>query len=91
MHRKIEMSLGYAVVVLLACFGVAIGAGYFYTNHVDRKRAAYEKSARIEADRRWCSVLTTLDSAYQSKMPTTELGRQIADAMHNLTIEFGCK
>lgn len=74
----------------LSMLFVFIG-GVFYTRSVDQKRAAFERAARMEADRRWCSVLNTLDKAYSSNTPTTELGRQVAESIHRLSVEFGCK
>lgn len=61
-------------------------AGVLYTGYVDGQREAAER----EADRRWCQLLEPLDDAYSTVAPTTELGRRVAEAIHNLRVEFDC-
>ena len=58
-----------------------------YTSYVDRRREAAERTA----DRRWCSLMTTLDSAYQAAPPTSEAGRKVAAEIHQLVISLECK
>jgi hypothetical protein len=41
-------------------------------------------------DQRWCVLMTTLDAAYASSVPTTVYGRTIASAIHDLRKEFHC-
>ncbi len=73
------------VTVFLSVMGLAI-AGVLYTSHVDGQR---EKAER-EADQRWCELLNTLDEAYQSGTPTTDLGKRVAAAIHNLRVGLDC-
>jgi hypothetical protein len=47
------------------------------------------KNAR-EAERKWCAIVTTLDTAYSSRPATSPLGRQIAAAMAKLRRDLGC-
>jgi hypothetical protein len=61
-------------------------AGVLYTGHVDGKREQAER----EADRRWCELLGTLDDAYGSTPPSTDLGRRVAEAVHALRVGLDC-
>ena len=61
-------------------------AGVLYTGYVDGQREAAER----EADRRWCQLLEPLDDAYLAGTPSTEIGRQVAAAIHNLRVAFDC-
>lgn len=73
------------VSIVLSVMALAV-AGVSYTSYVDGQR---ERSER-EADRRWCQLLEPLDDAYTTVPPTSELGRRIAEAIHNLRVEFDC-
>ena len=46
-----------------------------YTNHVSQQM---------------CGLLVPLDDAYQKTTPTTELGRNIAHAMHEVRTAYDC-
>lgn len=75
--------------VLLAVFVscLAIGsAGVSYTSWA----VGEQRKAEREADRRWCELLTTLDSAYQAAPPQTETGRRLAADVHKLRSDLGC-
>lgn len=72
-----------AVVASLIVLGVG---SVSWTAYVDHKR---EKAER-ESDRRWCDLLVTLDNAYAAGTPTTEIGRQVAAAIHNLRVDLDC-
>lgn len=86
-----KVRLWYALLVsFLACVVVAgSSVGYAgWVNAESQKRAA---AARVESDRRWCSLLTALDETYQGPpSPTTELGRKVAAEIHELRVAFGC-
>lgn len=72
--------------VVLSMLAVGM-AGVVYTGHVDSRRAAAER----ESDRRWCDLLVTLDDAYRSGTPpTTEIGKRVAVAIHDLRAQLGC-
>jgi hypothetical protein len=43
-----------------------------------------------ESDARWCDLLSTLDTAYSSTPPSTELGRRVAQSIDDLRTEFEC-
>ncbi len=72
-----------AVVVSLLLLG---GLGFWYTNY---SLAEADKTER-ENDRRWCQLLVTLDDAYSTVPPTSELGRRVADAIHALRTDLEC-
>jgi hypothetical protein len=75
-----KVRLWYALLVsFLACLVVAL-ASVGYASYVQRQN-----------DRRWCSLLSDLDSAYQSPpRPTTPTGVKVAAEIHRLRIGFGC-
>lgn len=73
------------VSIVLSVMALAV-AGVGYTSYVDGRREAAER----EADQRWCDLLVTLDDAYGSGTPTTELGRRVAEAVHTLRTELQC-
>lgn len=74
--------VGMIVIAILALLIFSVG----YTTWVDSKRAGAER----EADRRWCQLLSTLDQAYSAVPPSTELGRKVAAAIHDLKTELDC-
>lgn len=73
------------VTVFLSVAALAT-AGVVYTGHVDDKREVAER----ESDRRWCDLLTTLDEAYSSTPPATELGRRVAASIKTLRVQLDC-
>lgn len=42
-------------------------------------------------ERKWCDIVTTLDSAYHQAPPKTPTGQKLASDMHRLKIRLGCK
>lgn len=76
------------LVLATVFFSVALltVAGVLYTGYVDGKREAAER----EADRRWCDLLVTLDDAYGTGTPTTDIGKRVAAAVHTLRVELDC-
>ena len=67
-------------VVTLFVFTVS---GIYYANW------KAERTAR-EGERRWCSLLGTMDSAYQEAPPSTPTGRKLAADIHELHEGFQC-
>lgn len=69
---------GWSLVMVAVMFvAVAIGS-VAYTGHTQR-----------QSDRRWCSLLSSLD---QPDVPaTTERGRQVQLQIHDLRSELGCE
>lgn len=43
-----------------------------------------------ESDRKWCSVVITLDDAWRQSPPTTAAGKTMAANMHDLRRELHC-
>lgn len=81
-----DMPRWYLLVTIVASILVLSICGVGYTTYVDGKRASAER----EADRNWCTLLTTLDEAYSSAPPTTELGRRVAKAIRDLRLRLDC-
>lgn len=81
----------YAIAVsFVAVVAIAL-AGVGYTNYVQDQAQRRTEAERAESDRRWCALLTDLDSAYAtSPGPTTEIGMKVAAEIHQLRIAFGC-
>lgn len=78
--RWYKVAMIVVATVLLLIFNVG------YTTWVDSKRAQTER----ESDQRWCQLLTTLDEAYSTTPPTSELGRKVAVAIHDLRTTLDC-
>jgi hypothetical protein len=91
---------GWYPIVVLGLVMILITAGnIIYTNHVDSERRAAEREALAavqaterEADRRWCTLMTLLDGAYNNPAtpPTSELGRAVAKAVRDIRVDLGC-
>lgn len=79
---------GWWAVTMIVVAVLAIGVGnLWYTNRLDHQ----SDSDNEQNDRKWCTLLTTMDDAYSSgPAPTTEVGRRIAAAIHQLRIDLGC-
>lgn len=82
------------ITTLLTVFvGVflAVGINFAYTRHVDSES---DRDGR-ENDRTWCQLLALLDSqpntGPSTAPPTTERGRQIAAAVHDIRVRLGCE
>jgi hypothetical protein len=69
----------YSLVALLVSMFVLAVAGVVYTRHVQH-----------ESERKWCSLISTLDAAYQSQPPQTQLGRNLAADMARLRRQLRC-
>lgn len=82
LSRPRWMVLVTVVLSMLLVALVAVG----WTGYVDSEREASER----EADRRWCQLLNTLDEAYSTVPPTSELGRRVANAIHTLRVDLDC-
>jgi hypothetical protein len=81
----------YAIAVAFVACLVAAGASIVYASVVQRQAEKRTEAERAESDRRWCSLLVELDNAYHTKPgPTTDVGRKVADEIHQLRIGFGC-
>jgi len=71
---------GWSLVMVLF-FAVLVGAGsVVYSNHV-----------AAESQRKWCSLISTMDEAYSATPPTTEIGRKLARDIKSLRAEFDCR
>jgi hypothetical protein len=44
-----------------------------------------------ESERKWCSIVTTLDSAYRQQPPQTPTGKQVASDMAQLRRSLRCR
>lgn len=76
---RILLTVGVSMMTLAV-------AGVLYTGYVDGQREIAER----ESDRRWCALLNTLDQAYTTAPPTTELGRRAAEEIRKLRTGLDC-
>lgn len=76
----------YAVLAVLVSVLLLGVGGYVYIGHVDGQRERAER----ESDQRWCELLRTLDEAYGAVPPSSELGRRVAAAIHDLRVDLSC-
>ena len=67
-----------AILALLVAAAVGVNS-IVYANRVQR-----------QSNRAWCDLVSTLDAAYRATPPSTPLGRQLAEDMHNLRVRLGC-
>ena len=81
LHSVVIMGVA---MILVTVFNV------FYTQSVDRQSQERREQVERAADQRWCRLLTTLDTAYNTSTPASELGRQVAKAIHDLRTELRC-
>lgn len=66
------------LISLLCAVTVAV-AGIIYTGQ-----------SNAANNRQWCELLTTLDTAYSSTPPQSELGRKVATSITKLKNNFEC-
>lgn len=76
----------YLLVAVVVSMMLLAAAGIVYTNWAIGRQDKAER----ENDRRWCEMLVTLDDAYGSSPPQSELGRRLAADIHKLRIDLGC-
>lgn len=76
----IAVGRAYAVTVL-ALSGLALVA-------VMVVNVAYSKHVQEQADRRWCSLLASLDT--NDPPATTERGRVVQRQLHQLRLDLDC-
>lgn len=66
------------VMVVVCCVATGIGA------------AVYSVNTAREGDRKWCSLVSTLDNAYKATPPVTATGKLMAGQIHQLLQDFDC-
>lgn len=91
-RRPIEINIKgwYPIVVVVAVMVLITAGNIWWTYQVDHKRAEAEERARRESDARWCNLMVTLDDAYSSVTPATEVGRKVAKSIKDLRTDLRC-
>jgi len=96
-HKKIDMTRGLLVWILLAGVLSTIGVSVFsviYTNSVQKQAEHRSEKARELADYRWCSLLETVDVPGQVNQIKDPVQRQRAQLyyarLHQLRVELRC-
>jgi len=79
---------GWERFVYVVSLVAVVVAGVIYINYVDDKRDMAER----ESDRRWCSIVGTIEQAYNdpASPPQSEIGRQLAADFHDLYAGLDC-
>lgn len=77
------------LITLLSAVIVSV-SGVVYTGVTQSKNNEELHQQQIENNRQWCELLTPLDNAYSSTPPATQLGRNVAAAIHKLRQSFEC-
>lgn len=75
----VPRKIWYAVIASYVSGILVTGSGLVYMNHVD-----------TESNRKWCSLVVTLDETYRQTPPTTEVGRKVAVSINGLRQDFRC-
>ena len=81
-HKRNVSEWRKLIMFVVTLFVFVLGSSY-YANW------KAERTAR-ENDQRWCSLLGTMDAAYQQNPPTTPTGRKLAQDIHGLHEGFQC-
>lgn len=71
-------------MVILATVSVLISV------HYSDQQAVRVQRYSDDQNRKWCDIVTTLDSAYRANPPTTTTGKKLAADMHALRERIGC-
>lgn len=78
--HHISRSTWYVLVVIYMSMFAAVGVTMVYAN----------RTAEVN-NRRWCTLLVTLDDGYRAHPPVTDTGRQTAAAIASLRRDFRCR
>jgi hypothetical protein len=73
------------VAVIASSLGFSLAAIGVSKVAIDR-----EQQAREIADKRWCTIIVTLDDAYEETPPQTPAGQNVARAIKGLRGDLGC-
>lgn len=72
----------WSLLIAFASVLAVTFSGIAYSNYVAR-----------ENNRKWCSVLITIDDAYAEALKNPNIspsGRRIGEEFHRLRVQFGC-
>ncbi|MFG3418753.1 hypothetical protein [Micromonospora sp. NPDC048063] len=81
-ERKLRLSLRrswHMLAVGFVCAFLAAASAMVYANRVAR-----------DSERKWCSLIATMDDAYRTTPPQTPAGRKIANDIRRLRNDFHC-
>lgn len=80
----------YAMTVTFVVTIAFAGASVLYANHAAERAAERAEQIDRESNRRWCTLLVTMDEAYRASPPATPAGKTMAAEVTRLRAEFGC-
>lgn len=69
----------YALIVSYVCALVSAIIAIQYANYVDR-----------QSNQQWCTLIVSVDDAYQESPATNPSGKRVAESIHKLRTDFGC-
>lgn len=82
--------LWYALTALVVSCVVIAGVSIQYSNWTRAKTIEETERQQRESDRRWCELLTTMDTAYTEQPPRSPTGTRLAQQISELRTQFGC-
>lgn len=68
-----------SLIMVFVSIIIVTVTGIFYTGYSIRKN-----------NQKWCEFLITMDEAYESIPPTSDLGKKIFRSFHELKINYEC-
>jgi hypothetical protein len=74
--------LASSLVMSLASMGIAL--------HVNAESDRKAEVARVESERKWCSIVITLNDSYREQPPTTATGKNVAAGIAELAKSLDC-
>jgi hypothetical protein len=80
--------IAVAVAVLVAL--VSAPSAMFYANRVARQAEQRARQESLDNDRKWCSVVETIDGSYREAPPVTPTGKNLASAIRELRSSLPC-
>lgn len=83
----------YVLLTLcLSLLGVTLVgvAGLGLSIRHEQAAARAQRAIESRVNDQWCDLLRPLDDAYMATPPTTDTGRNIAQAIHGLRVQLDC-
>lgn len=80
----------YGTAAILASSLVMSIASVAIALHVNSESDRKAELARVESEKKWCSVVATLDDSYAEQPPTTATGKNVAEGIAGLRLSLHC-
>ncbi len=80
----------YSWVVVIGTSLVSSMLALLVALQMNARSEARERQARVDSDRKWCSIVVTLDEGYRKAPPSTPTGQSLAKAVDELRRDLPC-